>query len=101
LQHVSPGDVASVIRNHHVLRRIRSGSNVETVESFRLADRVDVSRGWLAAGLDRGFLREVVAAFPYAGFHGVLVATAWRWVLKHPLRPLPMLRLSRAADDPS
>ena len=94
---LSSDRVADIIANHHVLRRIHSGTNAEVIEAFRLADRVDVSRGWLGAGVNRVFRRDVVAAFPYAGFHGILVRTALRWFFRHPLRPLPMLRLSRVS----
>lgn len=88
-----PADlVADIIDNHHRLGRVRKGSEADVIEAFRRADLVDVSRGLLRADLDPGFLREAVAAFPYAGFHGVLVRTAFAWFLRHPLRPLPMVR---------
>lgn len=87
--------VSAIVRNHHVLRRIGVGEDATVVEAFRLADRVDVSRGWLRGGLDRTFVLEVEATFPYQGFHGILVRTALGWFVRHPLRPLPMLALSR------
>ncbi len=91
----APADlIAEVIDNHHRLGRARAGIDAEATEAFRRADAVDVSRGCLSAGLSRGFVRDVVAAFPYAGFHGLLVRTAWSWWIRHPLRPLPMVRVS-------
>lgn len=93
---VSEALVETSIMNHHALRRVRSEGSGEVVEAFRQADLVDVTRGWFRAGLDRGFLAELVAEFPYAGFHGVLVRTALSWWARHPLRPLPVLRLSPA-----
>lgn len=90
-----PADlVAGIIDNHHRLGRVREGSEADVIEAFRQADLVDVSRGLIRADLDPGFLREAVAAFPYAGFHGVLVRTAFTWFLRHPLTPLPMVRLT-------
>lgn len=80
--------VAALIENHHRLRR----ANDEVVEAFRRADLVDVSRGIVRASVDRGFVRELVGVFPYAGFHGVLVRTALAWFVRHPLRPFPMMR---------
>ena len=88
--------VAVLIGQHHRLRCIRSGLEPEIVEAFRRADLVDVCAGvWgleRRAGLDPAFPAELAAAFPYAGFHGTLLRTALRWILRHPLRPLPMLR---------
>jgi hypothetical protein len=89
----SAATVARIIAQHHRLRRVRGPSPAPLIEAFRLADRVDVSRGWLRAGLSRERLRELVTVFPYAGFHGELVRVACAWFLRHPLRPLPMLRL--------
>jgi hypothetical protein len=87
-----PELVGALIENHHRLMRVRRGANAEAIEAFRKADLVDVSRG-LLGGVDRGFQRELVATFPYAGFHGILVRTAGAWFVKHPLRPLPMVKL--------
>jgi hypothetical protein len=84
--------VAALIEQHHRLRRVRRGPHAEVVEAFRRADLVDVSRGVFRAGLDRAFLGELLRAFPYAGFHAMLVRTALAWALRHPTRPLPMLR---------
>ncbi|MGZ6098351.1 MAG: HD domain-containing protein [Myxococcaceae bacterium] len=85
--------IAKLIRNHHVLRPLRTGPDPAVQEAFRRADLVDVSRGQLRAGLPPRLVREVVERFPYAGFHGVLVRTAFAWAVRHPLRPLPMVRL--------
>jgi hypothetical protein len=96
----SPRLVAEVIENHHSLRRVRSGTAPLVAEAFRRADYVDLSRGWLRAGMDRAFVREVSVTFPYRGFHGLLSRAAFAWSLRHPLRPLPMLRLSASHPPP-
>lgn len=85
--------VALVVEQHHRLRRYVEGPSADVVEAFRRADMVDLSRGWLSAGLERARLRELVAVFPYAGFHRGLVRIALAWWVRHPLRPLPMMRL--------
>jgi hypothetical protein len=85
--------IAGLIRNHHVLTPLTTGPEPAVQDAFRLADRVDVSRGQLRAGLSPRLVREVVTRFPYSGFHGVLVRTALAWAVRHPLRPLPMVRL--------
>jgi hypothetical protein len=72
------------------LRRAREGG---PVEAFRRADLVDVSRGgsgsgWTAASAARWWRRS-----PTPASHGIRVRTALAWRVRHPLRPLPMLRL--------
>jgi hypothetical protein len=98
---VSADLVAALIGNHHLLFRVRHGAEPETVEAFRRADLVDVSGAWYRAGLDRGFLRELGSVFPYLGFHGVLARAAGAWFVRHPLRPLPMVRFSAARAAPA
>ncbi len=85
--------LAAIIRDHHVLRGLRTGLEPALREAFRGADLVDVSRGRLRAGLPRSLVEEVVARFPYRGFHGILLKTGLGWAVRHPLRPLPMVRL--------
>ena len=87
----SIGDVDRVrqmVELHHKLRP----STDEWVDTFRVADRIDVTRGLLRNALTRSDIRQVVHAFPYDGFHALLVRTAARWTTTHPLRPLPMIR---------
>lgn len=90
---IDPALVATIIEQHHRLRRyVEAAPLADVVEAFRRADLVDLSRGLLSAGLDRERRRELVTAFPYAGFHGHLVRIGLAWWLRHPLRPLPMVR---------
>ncbi len=84
--------VTRTIENHHRLRRYSGPPDAQVVEAFRRADLVDVSRGLVRSGLPRELLRELGGRFPYRGFHSILVGTALRWFVRHPLRPLPMLR---------
>lgn len=90
---VSGATVAHAIDNHHVLRRIRGGPSADVSEAFRRADLVDLTRGFVPFGLDRGFVRDVLRAFPNQGFHRFLLRTAVAWTFSHPLRPVPVLRL--------
>jgi hypothetical protein len=73
---------------HHKLRPCQD----EWVETFRVADRVDVTRGVLRGALTRSDIRQVEQVFPYVGFHALLLRTGVGWATKHPLRPLPMFR---------
>lgn len=80
--------VRQMVALHHKLR----GCTDEWTETFRVADRVDVSKGLLRSTLTRADITRVVDEFPYLGFHGLLVRTAAAWTARHPLHPLPMLR---------
>ncbi|WP_078331084.1 hypothetical protein [Mycobacteroides salmoniphilum] len=83
------GRTTTMVADHH---KLRSAEDL-WVETFRLGDRIDAFHGLYAwTGLERADVREVVEALPYGGFHGFLVRTAGKWTLKHPLRPMPMLR---------
>ncbi|TLS67489.1 hypothetical protein FEF65_06100 [Mariprofundus erugo] len=62
-------------------------------ESFRKADWIDVSKGWLAFGIDASFLKGLIAAFPNAGFHARLKSLTVERFKSHPFNPLPMMRL--------
>ncbi|MEE4025274.1 hypothetical protein V1Y59_19475 [Gordonia sp. PKS22-38] len=78
----------TMVCDHHGLR----ARTDPVVETFRLADRVDVSHGLLRSGLDADFVARVVERFPYHGFHAFLVRAGLRHALTHPTRPLPMFR---------
>ncbi len=84
-------EIAEMIQQHHKITRVQSNPD-GLVETFRKADWVDVSRG-ITFGLPRSFLVEVFSAFPNAGFHMCLVRLAMRRFVRHPLNPLPMIRL--------
>ena len=84
--------VARAIRAHHkVFPWTGNGSNL--VESFRRADWMDVCLLALPTRLSRGFVYSVLRTFPRKGFHYRLVVLSLPWILRHPLRPLPMFRL--------
>lgn len=81
--------VRSMIAEHHRLRT----ADDPWVETFRLGDRVDAFHGLtVGTAISRDDVAEVVAALPYGGFHRFLLTSAARWTVRHPLRPLPMLR---------
>ncbi|MGW6727209.1 hypothetical protein ACWF9G_15020 [Nocardia sp. NPDC055029] len=83
-----PELVRTMVLDHHGLVA-RADPLVET---FRLADRVDVGHGLLRGRIDAEFVAQVVERFPYAGFHRFLVRSGLRHLVRHPARPLPMLR---------
>jgi hypothetical protein len=50
-------------------------------------------RGAVRAGVDRGYARELNARFPDEGFRGGIARLLLGWMVTHPRRPLPMMRL--------
>jgi len=77
-----------MIRQHH---RIRPTDDRLT-ETFRRADLIDVSRGLLRSQVSRATIKTIVAELPYLGFHRFLARGLIGYGIRHPARPLPMLR---------
>jgi len=84
-------EVRLLISEHHKLRAYKNPS-YPLVEVFRQADLVDFSLGLIRFSVDKGFLQSLNENFPNAGFHRSLARRAGLWLLKHPLRPLPMMK---------
>ena len=80
--------VERMITNHHKLRPAHD----HITETFRIADRIDVSRALLRGPIRRSQLKAVVDELPYLGFHTFLARGLVRHAARHPTRPLPMLR---------
>jgi len=85
-------EIGAMVLEHHKISRC-TGVASPLVEPFRKADWADVSMGVVAFGAQRGFVRELFAAFPSAGFHARLLALAFERFRRHPLSALPMLKL--------
>jgi HD domain len=83
-------EVVSMISNHHKIRKYHSS---DIVESFRKADWTDITLGHLKFGLPKSFVQETFLTFPNAGFHKRITVLTINWTLKHPLNPLPMMKL--------
>ncbi|TNE99909.1 MAG: HD domain-containing protein [Gammaproteobacteria bacterium] len=84
-------EVSQMILQHHKLTPVADGQS-RLVEVFRRADLVDVSKGVVRFGLGRGEISQLKRAFPNAGFHAMLMRRTGRWLLRHPLNPLPMMK---------
>lgn len=83
--------VSAMIDEHHRVRPARSDSAL--VEAFRRADLTDVSFGLIPApGVRLARYRSLLKTYPSSGFRRGLVAVFISWVVRHPSRPLPMLR---------
>ncbi|OBI54908.1 hypothetical protein [Mycobacterium sp. E787] len=82
------GHARRMITEHHKLRAVGDPMS----EAFRIADRIDVSRGLLTGSLERSFVKGIVRELPYLGFHAFLVRGLTGYAVTHPRRPFPMLR---------
>jgi hypothetical protein len=79
---------ADAIDRHHDVRSQLTRSS--EAEALRLADRVELSSGLLAAGLDRTWLRAVRREIPVRGLWGELAREIGRALRE---RPLTMTRI--------
>jgi hypothetical protein len=82
--------VTRMIDEHHKISSIGGGP---LTEAFRRGDLVDFSLGLFKCGVPASYVKEVKDRFPNAGFHKYLVKLAGRWICRHPLNPLPVLKL--------
>lgn len=82
-------EISEMIDQHHKLRKYRDS---ELVEVFRQGDLVDFSLGFVRFGLPSSFVADVKRRFPNEGFHKMLVKRAGRWVCRHPLNPIPVIK---------
>lgn len=83
--------VLAMIREHHRISALPRGQDPR-IETFRRADWIDVSMGTLRFDLSTDDFRRTVQRFPRLGFHLRLLQFSLRHGLRHPLRPLPMLK---------
>jgi len=85
------GEIEEMIAEHHKITPTADPGSL--VEAFRRADWIDVTRGLRAFGVPRPFIARLFATWPSAGFHWRLVTLALDRFRRHPLTPLPMVRL--------
>jgi hypothetical protein len=85
-------EIEAIIVDHHKITPSRR-HQASLVEPFRRADWIDVSRGLRTFGVPRSFIRSVFTMWPSAGFHWRLLELTVDWFPRHPLAPLPMVRL--------
>ena len=84
--------IGRMVDEHHKITRCEADPT-GLIEAFRKADWIDVTRGVRRFGLSASIVKEVMGAFPNARFHRRLVDFAARRLARHPLNPLPMVRL--------
>ncbi len=81
--------VGLMISEHHKLSPYAGN---KPIELFRQADLVDFSLGLVRHGISKAFIRQLKAEFPNAGFHQRLLQLGLKNLLRHPLKPAPMMK---------
>ncbi|MEZ5347528.1 MAG: hypothetical protein R2681_18490 [Pyrinomonadaceae bacterium] len=84
-------EIESMIGTHHKVRKY-SENQFPATETFRQADLVDFSLGFIKCGLPRDYVQSVRREFPNAGFHQRILRLAAGRVCRHPLNPVPVLK---------
>ena len=84
-------EVSLMISEHHKISPFKSEKYV-LVESFRKADWIDVSLGFLDMGLNKDAISSIRNQFSNRGFHKRLVELSIKRLITNPLSPLPMFK---------
>ena len=84
-------EISLIIDMHHK-RSKYIGENEKTVETFRRADWIDVTKGLKLFGIPRVDYIGIKEEYPILGFHKFLVIQTFRNLLKSPFDPLPMFK---------
>jgi hypothetical protein len=85
-------EIEGMIADHHKITRSTADPGSLT-EAFRRADWIDVTCGLRRFGIPRPFVARLFATWPDAGFHWRLVTLILDRFRRHPLTPLPMVKL--------
>jgi len=84
-------EVSLMIDMHHKISKY-TGPYEITVEVFRKADWIDVSRGIISFDLSKSAIKRINRYYPNLGFHKFLISKGLNHLLKSPLDPLPMFK---------
>ena len=84
-------EVALIIERHHQIGKYEGGFR-KNVEAFRKADLADLTKGLARGKLPFAAIEQALEAFPYLGFHGLLIKLTLQELLQNPFNPLPMVR---------
>ncbi len=81
--------VSQIIDNHHKLTPFK---NNQLAESFRKADLIDLTFGFIKFGLSSSQISEYNKLFPAKGFQPYIFKEVFKNIVKHPLNPLPIMK---------
>ncbi len=82
-------EITLMIEMHH---KITSYHKNKTVETFRQADWIDVTKGIISFQLNRSEIKKAMKDYPNSGFHLFLLKQTFKNFVKHPFNPLPMFK---------
>lgn len=82
--------IAAIVNNHHKLSRYNGDA---LAEAFRKADLIDLSLNVFRFDVRASYLKELNRAYPGRGFHRFIFGKILKNIFRHPLNPLPMVRL--------
>jgi hypothetical protein len=85
-------EIERMIAEHHKITSSAAGPD-SLIEAFRRADWIDVTGGFRRFGISGPFIEGLFATWPDAGFHWRLLTLALNRFRRHPLTPLPMIKL--------
>lgn len=84
-------EIRLMITEHHKLHEYK-GEHQVIVELFRKGDLVDFSLTLVKFDLPKSYIRDMKNALPNAGFHMGLLKKGFKWFLRHPMNPVPMMK---------
>ena len=84
-------EISLMIDNHHKMSEYK-GNYSFSVEIFRKADWIDVTKGRILFNFDKSRYKKVQHIFSSKGFHTFLIKQFLYYFLKHPFNPLPMFK---------
>ena len=84
-------EISLMIDLHHKRSKYK-GPFERTVETFRRADWIDVTKGRMSFNLNKEIIQKTIVEYPILGFHKFLLLQTLKNFFKHPLNPLPMFK---------
>ncbi len=87
---IKTDEIENMILYHHKILRYASS---KVVDNFRKADLADVTFGFINFGVNRRTIKELTTLFPNLGFQRFVLKVILRYIVRHPLNPLPILKV--------
>lgn len=84
-------EIELMITEHHKLTKYQN-NKYPLVEVFRQGDLIDFSLGLVKFGVTKKEIQQLKSTIPNAGFHKNLSKRIFKWFIKHPFKPAPMMK---------